>query len=104
VDTVALDDLPMTSVAFIKADIEGAEERLWRGGREFLARNPGVILFLEINCTRCTDPRAMLEDINQMFALRYLSDDSYVREVTIEKLLASQQDWMLVLSHRQEID
>jgi FkbM family methyltransferase len=104
VDTVALDDLPITGATFIKADIEGAEERLWRGSRQFLARNPDVILLLEVNCTRCTDPRAMLEDIAEVFTLRHLDGDSYVKDITIEQMLASQYDWMLVLSHREAID
>jgi FkbM family methyltransferase len=104
VETVALDDLPLTGVAFIKADIEGAEERLWRGGREFLARNPEVILLLEFNCRRCLDPRATLDDIARHFALRHLDHDSFVKQIDIERLLAGADDWMLVLSRREQID
>ena len=36
VETVALDDLKHEGISFIKADIEGAEEKLWYGGKSFL--------------------------------------------------------------------
>jgi FkbM family methyltransferase len=104
IETVALDDLPIDKVSFVKADIEGAEERLWQGGRKFFERNPDIILILEFNCVRCQNPRATLEDMNKAFSLRYLDDESIVRNVTMDKILETTHDWMLVLSRREQID
>jgi FkbM family methyltransferase len=104
IETVALDDLPLDGVAFIKADIEGAEERLWQGSKKFLERNANVILLLEFNCLRCQDPRGTLEDMKQIFPLRFLDEESNVRHVTIEKILSTGHDWMLVLSRREHMD
>ena len=49
VETVALDDLKHEGISFIKADIEGAEEKLWYGGKSFFARNPDLLCVLEFN-------------------------------------------------------
>ncbi len=104
IETIALDDLPLDGVSFIKADIEGAEERLWQGGRKFFERNANVILLLEFNCLRCQDPRGTLEDMKQIFPLRFLDEESNVRHVTVEKILSTGHDWMLVLSRREHMD
>jgi FkbM family methyltransferase len=104
VETVALDDLPYDSIDFVKADIEGAEEKLWYGGKKFFARHPNVLCLLEFNCARCLSARATLEDISRFFRLRYLDQESYVRDVTIDQMLASEFDWLLVLSRRENID
>jgi FkbM family methyltransferase len=104
VETVALDDLPLKDVSFVKADIEGAEERLWQGSKKFFERNPDIIFLLEFNCLRCEDPRATLEDMAQLFSLRYLDDESNARDVAIERILETSHDWMLVLSRREQID
>jgi hypothetical protein len=39
-----------------------------------------------------------------MFQLRCLDETSYVRDVTINEMLDSEFDWLLVLSHREEVD
>jgi len=100
VTTLALDDLPLQNVDFIKIDIEGAEQRMWSGMQEFLGRSPDVLVLLEFACGRCVDPRKTLEEMQQMFPLRYLGDDSVVRPITIDQVLARPDDWMLVLSRR----
>lgn len=104
IETVALDDFPIGEVSFIKADIEGAEERLWQGGKKFLDRNANVILLLEFNCERCQDPKGSLQEMQQKFALRYLDEESKVRPVGSERILMTSHDWMLVLSRREHID
>jgi hypothetical protein len=70
----------------------------------FFARNPDLLCVLEFNCRRCAAPRATLEDIGRMFQLRCLDETSYVRDVTINEMLDSEFDWLLVLSHREEVD
>jgi FkbM family methyltransferase len=104
IDTVALDDLPFDGISFVKADIEGAEERLWQGSKRFFEKNPDVIFLLEFNCLRCQNSRGTLEDMRQLFSLRYLDDESNVRNITPDEILGTVHDWMIVLSHRQQID
>lgn len=104
VETVALDDLHCEGINFIKADIEGAEEKLWHGGKSFFARNSDLLCVLEFNCKRCASPRATLEDIGRIYRLRCLDEASYVRDVTIKEILDSEFDWLVVLTHREEVD
>lgn len=104
IETVALDDLPLGNVAFIKADIEGAEERLWHGSKNFLRRNPDLTLLLEFNASRCEDAQATLRDMAAIFPLRYLDGQSIVKPVEIADILNNAGDWMLVLSDKQYID
>lgn len=104
IETIALDDFPAENVAFIKADIEGAEERLWQGAKGFLRRNQDIVLILEFNAARCHDPQGVLQDVQNEYGLRYLDHDSNVAEGEIGSILASDRDWMLVLSKKQNID
>jgi FkbM family methyltransferase len=104
VETVALDDLALDGIGFVKADIEGAEERLWHGGQKFFERNPQMIFLLEFNCRRCENAQKTLEQMSQIVSLRYLDDESRVKEIAVEQVLASPYDWMLVLSQKEEID
>jgi len=101
IETLALDDLDVGNVAFMKVDIEGAEERLWRGMRRFLERSPDVLLLLEFNSARCVDARRTLQDISNKFKLRCLDDQDGVIGLSIDDALAGgNRDWMLVLSNR----
>lgn len=101
VETVALDDLVAENASFIKADIEGAEEHLWKGMQKFVSRNPDLLLLLEFNCMRCADARGTLKSIGNIFPLRYLNDESRVCSATLETILNKRSDdWMLVLSRR----
>ena len=104
VETVALDDLAYDRIDFVKADIEGAEEQLWEGGKNFFNRHRDILCLLEFNCRRCRSARTTLEDMSRNFRLRCLDEASSVRDVTIDEMLASEFDWLLVLSHREHID
>jgi FkbM family methyltransferase len=97
VQTFALDDL-QDQVAFAKADIEGAEEKMWRGSQSFFRRNPAMTFLLEFNCARCAEPGRILDEISELFRLRALNEDSKVVDVQRHEVLATAQDWMLVLS------
>jgi hypothetical protein len=90
IETVALDDLPLDRVSFVKSDIEGAEERLWQGSKKFFERNPEVIFLLEFNYLRCQDPKTTLAEMSQIFPLRYLDNESHVQEAAIDQILEAQ--------------
>lgn len=98
VTSLALDDLNDQKVDFIKADIEGAEGQMWAGMQRLLEKNPDVIFLIEFAAARCTNPRAILEQMSNMFPLQYLDVWSKVLPVTIDEVLARNDDWMLVLS------
>src|SRR5712691_13042078 len=74
IETIALDDLQLDGISFIKVDIEGAEEKFWQGSQQFLDRNPNVILLLEFNAVKLHAPETTLKDMEQSFTLRYLDD------------------------------
>jgi len=90
-------------VDLIKIDVEGAEERVWRGMQRTLGDNPDIVLLLELNVDRYDDPRGFLAVIQEAgFRLRYIDVDAEVKDVTVEELLTRQvgQDWMLYLARR----
>jgi FkbM family methyltransferase len=104
VETASLDDLHLEEVSFVKADIEGAEERLWQGSGKFFDRNRDVIFLLEFNCVRCQKPKETLEQMQQNFVLRYLDDSSNVQHIKLNEILERRSDWMLVLSKKERIN
>jgi FkbM family methyltransferase len=99
VPTFALDNLS-DSVDFAKVDIEGAEEQLWQGSQGFFARNPQITLLLEFNCGRCVDAAGTLRQIERQFPLRMMNTSSRVVPVTMDKMIGTNNDWLLVLSHK----
>jgi FkbM family methyltransferase len=90
-------------VDLIKIDVEGAEEAVWRGMQQTIARNRDLVVILELNIARYDDPRSFLRAIElEGFRLRYIDVDGGVKEVAIDQLLSKQvgEDWMLYLARR----
>lgn len=84
----------------IKIDVEGAEERIWRGMTGLFARGRPLTVFLEFSPVRYEAPMAFLEQIlAQGFALGELSVSYGIRRVTPEQILAGapDEDRMLAL-------
>jgi FkbM family methyltransferase len=105
VESVTIDSLThdWPRVDLIKIDVEGAEEGVWRGMGHTISSNPDLIVVLEFNAARYTDPRRFLREIESVgFALRYIDVDATIKAVTVGRLLSEQvgEDWMLFLAHR----
>ena len=103
VETVTIDQLTAEwpQVNFIKIDVEGAEEAVWRGMRETVQRNKDIIIVLEFGANRYPNPKAFLEEIvAEGFILRYIDYDTYPKELTIEECLSDRPNsyWDLYLS------
>jgi FkbM family methyltransferase len=103
VESVTIDALTADwpRVDLIKIDVEGAEEQVWEGMQRTIAENPGLVVVLEMNVARYTDPRAFLGSIEDAgFALRYIDVDTEVKDVTVDELLSRNvgDDWMLCLA------
>lgn len=84
----------------IKIDVEGAEERIWRGMSGLLARKRALTVFLEFSPVRYDDPRAFLNQIMaEGFTLGELSVSHGIQRVTPEQVLAGapDEDRMLAL-------
>jgi len=100
VGTVALDTVSRDwpHVDLVKIDAEGAEQKIWRGMQQTMRRNPDVIVVMEVNRTRISDPAGFVREIRDAgFTLRHITFDAEVRTLTEEALLASENDWMLFL-------
>jgi FkbM family methyltransferase len=90
-------------VDLIKIDVEGAEEQVWRGMEETIARNRDLVVVLEFNVARYDDSRGFIRALEAAgFPLRYIDIDAEVKSVSVEELLSRQvgQDWMLYLARR----
>ena len=102
VETVTLDQITADwpRVDLIKIDAEGAEESIWRGMRETLARNQGITIFMEMKCSRYANPSAFVREIlGAGFPLRYIDYDATIKNLTEEQILTDriEEDRMLFL-------
>ena len=104
IETVTLDQITADwpRVDLIKIDAEGAEEAIWRGMRQTLARHQGITIFMEMKCSRYANPQAFVREIlGAGFPLRYIDYDATIKNLTEEQILTNRikEDWMLFL-HR----
>lgn len=93
-----LDDAVPGRADFVKIDVEGAEEAVWRGMQGLIARSPGIKILMEFNPARCGDPRAMLAEMVGRFALREIAYDGKAAPCSPGALLERAGDTMLYLS------
>jgi FkbM family methyltransferase len=105
VESITIDSITRDwpRVDLIKIDVEGAEERVWRGMQRTLADNPELVVALELNVDRYDDPRAFLGEIEEAgFRLRYIDIDAEAKDIGVDELLRRQvgEDWMLYLARR----
>ena len=99
VRTDTLDRLlaPWHKVDLVKIDAEGAEEWIWEGMQETVAR--GARVMMEVQMSRYQDPAAFWRKIKQRFPLPcYIDYDGLVKPVPEYQLFeGDRHDWMLWL-------
>lgn len=100
VPVVCLDDAVPGAVDFVKIDVEGAEELVWRGMQGLVARSPGIRIVLEFNARRCRTPEATLAGIAALFPLREIGFDAQARPCDAADVLARTEDTLLFLSRQ----
>jgi FkbM family methyltransferase len=105
VHTTSLDQMceEVDRIDFVKIDVEGAEELVWRGLQETLRKSPEIILLLEFNDVRYADAEAFLDQIRAAgFPLRHVDFDSRIKAVSVDQVLNERpgEDWMLWLQRR----
>jgi FkbM family methyltransferase len=97
-----LDSFPEAlDAAFIKIDVEGHEQQVWRGMTGILARGNPLTIFMEFTVSRYPDPAGFLSEIlGEGFALGLIHHDGQIRPIIPGELLAGshQVDHMLCLS------
>ncbi|MES2712225.1 MAG: FkbM family methyltransferase [Pseudomonadota bacterium] len=98
VPAAPLDTLIPGPVDFLKIDVEGAEELVWRGMQGLIARSPNIRMLLEFNPKRCTAPSETLASIAARFPLRRLGLDGQVSACDTAAILAEAEDTILYLS------
>lgn len=70
----------------VKIDAEGAEERIWEGMRETIARNPDMVVVLEYNAGRYADPMGFVRRIEgDGFDLCEIHNDGVPRPISTEE-------------------
>ncbi|MBW6397171.1 FkbM family methyltransferase [Roseomonas sp. HJA6] len=98
VPIISLDEALPGRVDFVKIDVEGAEELVWRGMQEVIDRNPEIQIVLEFNASRCSSPLGTLNHIASRFPLREIGFDGQVHACAAEELLGRSEDALLYLS------
>ena len=94
----SLDDAMPGRVDFVKIDVEGAEELVWRGMQQLIRRNPEVKIVMEFNPGRCRAAPDTLQEIAALFPLREVGFDGQVHPCTAEDILPRREDALLYLS------
>jgi FkbM family methyltransferase len=101
VKLATLDEAVPGPVDFVKIDVEGAEEAVWRGMQQLIARSPGIKILMEFNPRRGTDARGMLAEMVTRFPLREVNFEGRTVPCSPGGLLARGEDTMLYLSHTE---
>jgi FkbM family methyltransferase len=108
VETVTVDRLTRDwpRVDLVKIDVEGAEERVWKGMSSTLDSNPELTIILEVNTSRYEDPANFFDSIERAgFGLRYIDFDGELKAVEVDRLVHERrgEDWMLFLQRTVEV-
>lgn len=83
-----LDSIPgALDAEFIKIDVEGFEEHVWRGMEGILAQKRPLTIFMEFTIERYADPRGFLDAIlSEGFPLEIIDFSGHIVPITIEEL------------------
>jgi FkbM family methyltransferase len=90
-ETTTIDQLTADwpRVDFIKIDVEGAEEHVWRGMQQTILRHPQLAIVMEFSAERYTNPKRFLENVQAAgFQLMSVEPGVKLKEITIEQCLA----------------
>lgn len=98
VPMIRIDDLQLPRVDFVKIDVEGAEEALWRGMSQTLDRSPDIQIVMEVSYYRYPDPEAFFADIARRFPLRWVDYAGKAAPITLDEIRNTPGDVMLYLS------
>lgn len=101
VDEIAKD---WERVDFIKIDAEGAEEEIWFGMSETIARSKNLTVVMEMKNARYRNPEKFIRQIiDDGFRLSHIDYDSQIKSLSFEQCLneRSEEDWMLFLQRVQ---
>lgn len=103
VPIVSLDEAVPGRADFLKIDVEGAEEAVWRGMQGLIERSPGIAIVMEFNPQRCSDPRGVLAEMAARFPLRQIGFDGFAVPCTAEAVLERHEDTILYLSETDPV-
>ena len=101
VPVTALDEAVPGRADFLKVDVEGAEEAVWRGMQRLIARSPGIGILLEFNPLRCRDAAGVLAEMAALFPLREVTFAGRAVPCRAEQVLAREEDTTLFLSRAE---
>lgn len=87
VDVDTLDSLlsDWPRVDFIKIDIEGYEQKAWRGMQKVLDRNPAIML--EVAPGRPYDLRQFLQEIQERYPLRFVDYNGHIAPTDVQEVM-----------------
>lgn len=97
VPLITLDEAVPGRADFLKVDVEGAEEAVWRGMQRLIARSPGIAILIEFNPWRCRDARGVLAEMAALFPLREVTFAGVAVPCAAEAVLTRREDTMLYL-------
>jgi FkbM family methyltransferase len=101
VTLATLDEAVPGRADFVKIDVEGAEEAVWRGMQDLIARSPGIKILMEFNPRRCANARGVLAEMVTRFPLREVNFEGRTVPCSPGGLLARGEETMLYLSHTE---
>ena len=100
ISVTTLDEACPGPAHFIKVDVEGMEEAVWRGMQGLLARSPDAIVIIEVNGQRCRDMPGLLRSMEAVFPLRELTYHGTVEPVLMDPIIGRRDDTLMCLTRR----
>jgi FkbM family methyltransferase len=95
---LAIDDLDLERLDFIKIDVEGAELDVWAGMQRTIARSPDIKILMEVNCGRYSQAQAFIDSMKNQFQLRAVDYNGHAVPISDAQLLDAYEDVMVYLS------
>jgi len=98
IKTRRLDDLLQEirfhrSIKAMKIDVEGAELDVLKGARETIARNPGIVLFLDVHPHLGVDPKQVCDYLRDDLGLALFAEQQpfnvEIRDADVSRLVAT---------------
>lgn len=113
VDSVTIDSYcknnNINEINLIKMDIEGYEEKAYKGMRKIIEKSKDVTLFIEFTKSGYDDPKGfydtMLKDFGFIYTINDNGDIIKPQDTSYNSVVGGNDDWeMLIFSKNQKLD
>ena len=100
-----LSENKIDNVDLIKIDIEGFEERAYRGMKNTIKNSPNLTVFLEFTKEGYENPMKLFSQIQQDFNYMYIIDEETgdlksVKKLSYEEVIGKKSSWVMLVASK----